>query len=339
MQSLKDEIIHIVYASDDRFAPVLGVSIASVFLAGADADLIDITVFDGGIRMENRQRLANICSTYGGRIPTYIHVRQDDLTGPRGDHIETDRGSIMQYARLFVGRLPYERILYLDSDVMIRKPIADLWKTDLQGMTAAAVPDVFSRYYRRGMELQPDDPIYNDGVMLVDLTKWREHQIEEKALAFLHRHFGIPLKNDLGTVNAVLRGKILQLSPAWNAVTAFYDFTYEEMLYYRKPPAYFTKEEIERVVSDPCAVHFTSSFCSARPWEEGCVHPFASEYAEIKKTTPWADMPPGKPDRSFANRLLTSLPRGLTLRIAACLQAYARPLYNRFREWVRKARG
>lgn len=333
MQCSTDEI-HIVYASDDRFAPVLGVSAASVLRAGTDASHIDITIFDGGISTENRQNLERICREYGAETPVYIH--QDYLKELLGDHIQTDRGSIMQYARLFIGRLPYERIIYLDCDVMVRKPIADLWKTDLQGMTAAAVPDVFSRYYRKEMELKPEDPIYNDGVMLVDLKKWREHGMEEKALAFIHRHQGSPLMNDLGTINSVLSKEILELSPMWNAVTAFYDFTYEEMLYYRKPPAYFSKEILEQATSDPNAVHFTSSFCSRRPWEAGCRHPFAKEYEAIKKTTPWADMPLIQHKSSFLNRLADSLPWGMTIRIAAFLQAYVRPLYSRCRERIRK---
>ncbi len=332
MQSIKDGI-QIVYASDDRFAQVLGVSIASVFRAGADAGCIGITVIDGGISPKNRQNLDKICREYGSKSPNYI--QQDDLKELLGDHIQTDRGSIMQYARLLIGRLPYDRILYLDCDVMVRKPIADLWNTDLQGMTAAAMPDVFSRFYRKGMELKPEDPIYNDGVMLVDLTKWREHQIEEKSLAFIHRHHGSPLKNDLGAINAVLRGEVRELSPAWNAVTAFYDFSYEEMLYYRKPPKYFAKEQIERAASDPCAVHFTSSFCSSRPWEAGCRHPYAAEYTAIRETTPWADEPLAQPKRGLLNRLANRLPWALTIRIAPCLQAYARPLYCRFREGVR----
>ena len=328
------EMIHIVYAADDAFAPVLGVSLESLLRSGGNASLFDISVFDGGISPENKQRLNSLCRRHGQGDPHYL--RTDYMQHCLGKHIHTDRGSIMQYARLFIGRLPYDRIIYLDCDVMIRKPIAELWNTDLEGMTAAAVPDVFSRYYRKGMELEPLDPIFNDGVMLVDLTKWRDHETEEKALAFIHRHDGGPLKNDLGAVNAVLSRETLKLSPWWNAVTAFYDFSYEEMLYYRKPPEYFTKEEVEHAASDPSAVHFTSSFCSSRPWEEGCKHPFATEYTEIRKTTPWADTPPVTPERSFHARLANLLPWGLTIRIAACLQAYIRPLYSRFRERIRK---
>jgi len=328
------EMIHIVYAADDVFAPVLGVSVESLLRSGSNACLFDISVFDGGISPENRQKLNSLCRRHGQREPHYL--RTDYMQQCLGKHIHTDRGSIMQYARLFIGRLPYDRVLYLDCDVMLRRDIGALWNTDLQGKVLAAVPDVFSPYYRRGMELAPEDPVYNDGVMLVDLQKWREHRVEEKALAFIHRHAGKPVKNDLGVINAVLSRETLPLPPAWNAVTAFYDFTYEEMLYYRKPPAYFSKETVEKAAADPAIVHFTTSFCSSRPWEEGCSHPFATEYTEIRKTTPWADTPPVTPERSFHARLANLLPWGLTIRIAACLQAYIRPLYSRFRERIRK---
>ena len=330
----KTDAIHIVYASDDRFARVLGVSIASVLMTEPDAGRIDITVLDGGITPENRRKIDDTCRKYGCGTPRYL--KMDDLTGLLGERVQTDRGSIMQYARIFMGRLPYDRVLYLDCDVMLRKPVSELWNTALGDKIMAAVPDVFSRYYRKGMELEPDEAIYNNGVMLVDLEKWRQQGIEEKVLAFIRRHFGRPIKDDLGALNGVLSRDTLALSPSWNAVTAFYDFTYEEMLYYRKPPAYYPKETVEMAAANPFAVHFTSSFCSVRPWEKGCRHPFAGEYEKIKRTTPWADDPLAEPRKSMPTRLLNSLPWGLRLRIAACLQAYIRPLYSLFRERTRK---
>ena len=328
------EMIHIVYAADDDFAPVLGVSVESLLRSGSNACLFDISVFDGGISPGNRQKLNSLCHRHGQRDPHYL--RTDYMQQCLGKHIHTDRGSIMQYARLFIGRLPYDRVLYLDCDVMLRRDIGALWNTDLQGKVMAAVPDVFSPYYRRGMELAPEDPVYNDGVMLVDLHKWRKHRVEEKALAFIHRHVGNPVKNDLGVINAVLSRETLPLPPSWNAVTAFYDFTYEEMLYYRKPPSYFPKETVESAAADPAIVHFPTSFCSTRPWEEGCSHPFAGEYLEIRQQTPWADEALSRPYKSVPYRVLNRLPWAARIGVAACLQAYIRPVCCLFRERIRK---
>lgn len=326
--------IHVVYASDERFAPVLGVSIASLLITGKDIPSFDITVFDGGLSSDNRQKIDDLCRQFGRNPPEYLCL--DDMEDLLGDRIGLDRGSIMQYARLFIGRLPYERVLYLDCDVMLRRSVSELWSKDLEGKTVATMPDVFSRLYRKGMELNPEEPIYNDGVMLLDLEMWREHGIEEKALAFIRRCGGSPLQDDLGVINAVLSREALPLSPEWNSLTAFYDFTYDEMLYYRKPPAYFSKEEISRAVSNPALVHFTSSFRSVRPWEAGCTHPYAKEYEALRALTPWADLPLRQPRKGLSSRLMNALPWSLAIHIAAPLQAYGRPIYYLLKERVHK---
>lgn len=326
--------IHVVYAVDDGFARICGVSIASLLSNSLDAAGMDISILCDELSEENQGRLREVCHSFGKPGPYFVHIRA--LRELLGERVNTDRGSIMQYARLFVGRLPYDRIIYLDCDVMLRKSVRKLWETDLHGKTAAAVPDIYSRYYRRGMELEPFEAIYNNGVMVMDLDRWRSRNLEDRAIAYIHRHFGCPIKDDLGTVNAVLRGDITPLAPEWNAITSFYDFTYQEMLTYRKPPSYFPEELIERAAADPSLVHFASSYRSCRPWEEGCAHPFAEEWLRYQDKTPWSGAPARKAKKNMACRTLNALPDKLSVGIAMCFQVYLRPLWGQIKERVHK---
>ena len=328
------EAIHILYAADDRLAPVLGVSLASLLAQSKDVEHSDFSIFAMKISNRNREALRTICEEYDRDEPCFISM--DNLNELLGDHIKADCGSIMQYARLFIGRLPFEKVIYLDCDVMFRRSVKTLWNTDLQGKTLAAIPDIFSRYYRKSMELEPTAPIYNDGVMLVDLEKWRMNHVEEKAIDFIHRHYGNPIKSDLGVVNAVLSRDTAAISPKWNAVTAFFDFTYEEMITYRRPPDYYSEEQIQDVILDPYIVHFTSSFCSFRPWEEGCKHPFAKEWIDTRERTPWAGTDLQKPNRSLGTRIINALPWPVAIRIATCLQVYVRPIRSQVIERSRR---
>ncbi|MCX7726745.1 MAG: hypothetical protein N2053_07835, partial [Chitinispirillaceae bacterium] len=42
----------------------------------------------------------------------------------------------------------------------------------------------------------------------------------------------------------------------------FYDFSYPEMLIYRKPPKFYSEEEIKMAVEEPVIIHYTTSFLS-----------------------------------------------------------------------------
>lgn len=91
--------------------------------------------------------------------------------------VNLDRGSLSQYARLFLSTLlpdNIQRVLYLDCDIIFKQSIIKLWNLDLQGKTIGALMDAFSSYYRKNIDLQPDDIMFNSGVMLIDLVQWKE---------------------------------------------------------------------------------------------------------------------------------------------------------------------
>ena len=51
-----------------------------------------------------------------------------------------------------------------------------------------------------------------------------------------------------------------------NAVTIYFDFTYDELLTCRKSLKFYDREQMEVAVRDPYIIHFTISFVSHRPW-------------------------------------------------------------------------
>lgn len=61
---MNQDIAHIVYASDDRFAEILGVSLVSLYESSTDMDDIEVYVFDSGITRENRSRIESIAEKY-----------------------------------------------------------------------------------------------------------------------------------------------------------------------------------------------------------------------------------------------------------------------------------
>jgi glycosyltransferase family 8 len=65
---------HIVYASDNKFAEILGVSMVSLFQNNKDANSITLYILDGGISEQNKKRLDEICFTYGRGLPIWIQA-------------------------------------------------------------------------------------------------------------------------------------------------------------------------------------------------------------------------------------------------------------------------
>lgn len=333
MTKFKPNEAHIVYASDDKFAEILGVSLISLFENSDDMDKIVVYILDSGISVDSKEKLLSIFEKYKR---TGVFLPATDISKKMSMEIELDRGSLSQYARLFVSSdLPanLERVLYLDCDIIIRKSIKELWNLDLHGNVIGALMDAFSKYYRVNVDLQENDVMFNSGVMLIDLEKWKADHIEDKLLKFIKSKNGKIQQGDQGALNAVLSKDTYCFEPRFNSVTIYYDFTYEEMLIYRKPPVFYKKEQVEESVKNPTIIHFTTSFLSKRPWVEGCKHMYAYEWIKYKNISPWKDAALWKENRPgwklAGAKVINTLPRSVAIRVSGLLQAYWRPLKNR----------
>jgi lipopolysaccharide biosynthesis glycosyltransferase len=121
----------------------------------------------------------------------------------------------------------YDRILYLDADVMIQDDVGRIYSLDMGGFALAAVPA--ARYWIGPSALQQEtvahfralgmsEPFryFNSGVLYIDVEKWNRDEIGRRALNFIGRNPSLCIWPDEDALNAVLDGKIAELSPLWN---------------------------------------------------------------------------------------------------------------------------
>ena len=330
--------MHIVYAADGNYAMPLGVSLLSLLACHRDQTLV-VHILDCGIGKEDRARIEGICAGHPNARLRW-HTAADACHGLDAVAM-SDRGSVAQFARVFFARYVEDtpRVLYLDCDTLVRKSLVPLWARPLDECTLSALGDAFSVHYRAILGLRPDDLMFNSGVMLIDTEKWRSHQTERRVLEFIKRRGGLVGNGDQGALNAVLSRECMCVEPEFNAVTGFFDFNYGELIRYRRPPRYYSRETVERARRDPAVVHYTSSFLSVRPWERRCLHPFAGEWLAYKLESPWRDVPQREARRGWPVRAMCALPGRLMLPLAGFLQSWARPwLYRAYMRVARRRR-
>ncbi len=335
-QKKGESAVQIVYASDDRFAEIMGVSIVSLFENNKNIDEINVYILDSCIANNNKEKIELVCQSYKRQNPIWIQAK--DISQELNMEVALDRGSLSQYARLFVSSVLPEhlnRVLYLDCDIIINQSIEELWNLDMKGKTIAALMDAFSKHYRSNIGLAPNDVMFNSGVMLIDLNRWREQKVEEKLLRFIIDRKGKIQQGDQGALNGVLSHDTFCFEPRFNSVTIFHDFTYDEMLIYRKPPSFYDEKQIIRAVNTPLVIHFTTSFLSDRPWIKGCKHRYVDEWMRYKEMSPWFNMELYKDNRSIWEKkglaIYKLLPDKVSVYIAGLVQAYIRPFINRLR--------
>lgn len=118
--------------------------------------------------------------------------------------------------------VPEPRVLYLDSDVVVRRDLQGVFETDLAGYAVAAVADASFPTLGDSIEnwreqgLDPDRPYFNSGVLLIDLERWRADGTANALLANLREHAAAYRFHDQDALNAVLQGRWLALGGGWN---------------------------------------------------------------------------------------------------------------------------
>ena len=189
--------------------------------------------------------------------------------------------SRVTYARLL---LPYlfaksvEKVLYLDADILVLEDLEPLWQTNLEGAVVGAVVDIDSdvhagrldlaskRSTSKSQDFTAPSSYFNAGVLLVDLPRWRQESISERAMHYLGRHPNTPL-SDQDALNVACAGLWKKLDRLWN-------FHYGDAVYC--PPS---------AEPSPSIIHFVGKW---KPWKAAALSRNSRVYDAFRSRTQFA---------------------------------------------------
>lgn len=328
--------MNVLYASDDNYAEIMGISIVSLFENNQNLDDIRVYIINDNISEDNCRKIESIFEIYGRKLPIWKMIK--GINEVLQIEVYEDRFSQTQFARLFLEEIvddEDDRILYLDCDTIINDTLAEFWNMPLEGKVGAVLADAFSPLYRKNIGLEKNDLMFNSGVMLIDMKRWREECVGHQLRAFIRAHKGIVQQGDQGVLNAVLSKRMCTFSPRYNLLTNYSAFSYKDMMLYRKPVNIYSEQELKNAKEAPCIIHYTGSFMVARPWENGMEHPYKKLWIDYKNRSPWN----GKIQKEkrmkkwkvIYVRLSERMPYKMALICSGILQAYVRPVYGRWK--------
>lgn len=213
--------IPIFFSSDDNYMPYLDIAISSL-IANASKDYeYRIIILNTGLCEENIAKVKqNECK--GFKIDFFdISKFVEDI---KSRFKSVYHFSIVTYYRLFIASIftEYEKIIYLDCDLVVLGDISKLYSIDPGDNIFCAVPDVFvkntsefRRYTSMAIGIDPEKYI-NAGVLLLNLKNFRENHIEEKFIKLITEYDFDLLDPDQAYLNYLCRDKILHLENSWN---------------------------------------------------------------------------------------------------------------------------
>lgn len=234
---MKDKII--VMGADSAYTEQASVTIKSICLHNQN---IKFYVINKDIEDSWFVQVNHLLQKYDSCIED-IKIKNDEIERFRTfAHI-----SSATYLRYFIPeRIKEDKLLYLDSDLIVRGSLDELFQLDLEGCSLAACYDGIC-------DLRGEEPReFNAGVMLIDNRRWKERRVLDSAIS-LHREQDERLKNaDQSVLNILFERDFLELDRKYNYQTG------SEFI--RK---YDRMKAASKRVENPLIVHFTTG---NKPW-------------------------------------------------------------------------
>lgn len=257
--------INVVLASDDNYAQHLGVALISLIENYKDNRILFIHILDSGLSNENKLNLEIIGQRENVKLIFYKVPENLLAECPEVNHL-----SRASYARLLISDLlplNINKVLYLDSDIIVLGNIAELYDQDLGNFSLGAVEDVMAKeilriYFQAGLV-----NYFNAGVLLINLDYWCRKDIKNKAWEFIKLNYNNIIRADQDVLNCLFKNDWQVLDRRFNV-----DLKRNGFKALPKP--------------DTIILHYSDKL---KPWHYTFCGLSGSYYFDYLKKTPWCD--------------------------------------------------
>lgn len=278
--------MNILCSTDDNYVPYCGIMLTSLLENNKEEHiniyiLIDVLQEDNIFILNQLQQIYNCCIKF---INVTKKIFANCPYNPSSDHIST-----AAYYRLAVANLlpsEIDRVLYLDCDIIVHSTLTTLYNTDINGYSCGIVADeaflLNTAHKRLNIPKDSKYPYFNSGVILINLTSWRENDTFNKCMRYITQNASNLTFHDQDTLNGVLFGLVKYLKPTYNLQTGFLFTSYFADF------APNLQKEIREAISSPVIIHYTGY---TKPWQEWSQHPYTQRWLYYKKHSLWKDIP------------------------------------------------
>ena len=143
----------------------------------------------------------------------------------------------------------FDKMLYIDGDIIIQKDLSDLYNLNIENDYAAACYD--ENYIPSSLEKKLGlDTYFNNGILLLNLKKMREDNIPDKMIKFrLLKPLDRYVTQD--TYNVILRNNVKELDETYNTCPNYIDET--------------EFEDVDKFLESRAIIHYAGVH---KPWKD-----------------------------------------------------------------------
>ena len=251
--------MNLMFTLDSNYIPQLKVCVRSV-TRFPSKDGWDIYILTGDPGEKFKDAVFDMEKEFGARVHL---ITVDDMTFD--DFPETARYSKVVYYRIFAARLlpdNLDRILYLDPDTVVIKPLDGLYGMDFDNnyfIACSHTKAILTKLNRVRLGIRTDAPYINTGVMMMNLELLRREQTVKEVREYVEKRGKFFILPDQDVITALYGDRVKLID------TFIYNLS--DRLIYMNNLSPITNELIDMdwVRKNTVIIHY---YGDNKPWKE-----------------------------------------------------------------------
>ena len=269
-------MINIAFASDDNYEIPVTVAITSLLVNKKEDVNLYLLYIKGKFSEKNKKKLALQTQKYNTEI-NYVELDPSELLD-----FPVLRHGLSAYLRIYSPFLikNVEKVLYLDSDIIVEEALDDLYYTDINEYDYAAVADLagyVQKDYLRNIGYSFDRLYVNSGVLLMNYKRLRQYKLKEMMIPYVNKYKDYMNYSDQDIINCLWK-QIKLLPPKYNAMNPIFSVLEDSP---------WTTEELNIACSKPYVIHYITKF---KPWYLGTKHPRKGRWYHYLRLTSYSHL-------------------------------------------------
>jgi len=279
--------IPIVLAANNLYVPILTVCLQSILDTASPSTIYDIVVFHTDITKNHIEQLTRIALPYQNIRLDFVNVakRVSGYQLQAKEHITTE--TFYRFLILDI-MSSYKKVIYLDSDLIVKRDLSQLYNTDLGSNLIGAVKDAdFQGQYNKRdsdmreyctaiLRLEKPYNYFQAGVLLINVEKLN-HCITVEEL-FQMADTGVFRFSDQDILNVICQNRVHFLDMRWNLLTDCGGERWKNVISHAP---HFLMDEYEEARKEPYIIHYAGYL---KPWKK-TNEDYAEEFWKIARRT------------------------------------------------------
>lgn len=282
----KNKTIPIVFAANNGFVPVFAACLQSLIEHLNPEYNYDVILIQSDVNEDNKNKLLEMVRTHKN-----LSLRFFDATRLLSNHELKANAhiSVETYYRFLIQEaMPdYDKVLYLDCDLVINGDISELYETDVSEYMVAAThdPDFLGqingankntmRYVRTDFRMKNPYDYFQAGVLLFNEAKMREKHSVDEWLELASTPY---MYNDQDVLNLECEGAVKFVDMKWGLIVDHEHRRVPEVISFAPDDI---QKEYKVAHADPKIIHFAGY---KKPWYDP-TEDYATEFWRYARKT------------------------------------------------------